>query len=299
MCYCRCGPGQFNLHPFQAGCFPSSPVNAVSPLKVNGLGKTPILWFRNDLLEHLLITRQHQPRMGLGRAAAALRQHMIDRQTWDNRVSQGRFEGCLGTCLHQFAVLYMSEKGQQAMGLPPEGLLSCCHVCRQGHREFLVQQGVLEDVSDIPLLKSAVDGSAGKDAIAAAAEALQAAMTASAASSGVDQSHESGDAPQPQCPATETNSNTAGSAYVGSSVAQTAADGAASGVTAAAGAAGIQGLGGSYLPARSKPAEWHATLQQLNQNPLQAFSPYTGALVIHSIYFDGLRRVAHFARAGT
>jgi hypothetical protein len=60
----------------------------------------------------------------------------------------------------------------------------------------------------------------------------------------------------------------------------------------------MRGMGGSWLPQRARPAGWHESRVKLMKNPLESFKPYNTALVIHGISFDGLRRVAHLAKAG-
>lgn len=236
--------------------------------------------------------------MGLGRAAAALRQHITNSQAWDTRVSDTQFERSLNTCLNQYAALHMTESDPTTAGLPPEGLLSCCHVCRQGHKEYLVQQGVVVDLPNIPLLHSAVDGSAGRDAVSAADSAVHAAVSA-----GCMGSDDTSDAAATAVPLHRSNVPDPANDNRFNAATGLARDTVSFNEDVPQGAHvrddhNIRGLGGSFLPARSRPAEWYASLDKLNSKPLQVFKPYSGALIIHSIYFDGLRRVAHFAKAG-
>lgn len=134
-----------------------------------------------DLLQHLLITRQHQPRMGLSGAAAALRQHMIEKRSWDDRLSGKQFERSLSSSLNQFAVLHLALSDPKSLGLLAEGMMCCCGVCKRGHRAFLVQQGVLAAEPPVPLLNMAISGRAGAAARSAADIAAADAAVAAAA----------------------------------------------------------------------------------------------------------------------
>eukprot|EP00878_Enallax_costatus_P029652 GHUV01032192.1.p1 GENE.GHUV01032192.1~~GHUV01032192.1.p1 ORF type:complete len:557 (+),score=190.43 GHUV01032192.1:1035-2705(+) len=250
--------------------------------------------------------------MGLGRAAAALIQHMKVKQRWDSRISSGYFKRCLNNTLTQLAVLHMAESDPSVVGLPTEGLVCCCQVCKRGHRGFLEQENVVSAAHTVPLLTRSINGAAGPDAARAAAVAIAAATAGPA----VPPPH-----PQPsQGSAAGAGGATASDGGTDSSAAAAAATndlepgapiaaGAAAPGTAPA-AAGVayssatpggrvHGMGGSWLPERSRPAGWQEARAKLLENPLQRFKPYVTALVIHGISFDGLRRVAHLAKAGT
>jgi hypothetical protein len=86
---------------------------------------------------------EHQPRLAMHKFAAA-KLHLLDALTPGGvGIRSTRFSTLLQTAFVKYADMQLQLSRPQSMGMAAAGLMDCCIVCRQGHQEFLVQQGAV------------------------------------------------------------------------------------------------------------------------------------------------------------
>jgi hypothetical protein len=80
------------------------------------------------------------------------------------RIRSARFSTLLQTAFIRYADMQLQLSRPQSMGMAPAGLMDCCVVCRQGHQEFLVQEGAVSVGDNGPELVCGAGASAGSAA---------------------------------------------------------------------------------------------------------------------------------------
>lgn len=128
----RCSTGQFNVHPFCAGCFPAAPVQGAD-LRLVPQGHTP-LWFTFELLEHRCVQRQHVQRLA-GSTAAAAQQASLQQLVNDPlpHVSDDAVRRVLSAALGHYAAMRVLVRADVQPAASTSLVAHCCAVSRQGH----------------------------------------------------------------------------------------------------------------------------------------------------------------------
>ena len=130
------------MHPFVAGCFPSTPVHAVE-LHLAAADSPPV-WFTFRLLKQLLKLRVNIQRAAVTKLAQA-HQEYLEEELYSNfldHIKSDRFRKAMATALDGFAQLHLKMKQNQVLGLPREGLADVCTCCHKGVSNYLLQEGV-------------------------------------------------------------------------------------------------------------------------------------------------------------